>query len=152
MTTSITRRVIAAAAGGALALGALAAVPAAQAAPGKAKAPQSQSGAHGQAKALAQQVRALVVLLNKTATRYDARAAELDALAATLPEDQRDAAVTGAATLRQLADDSRALAAQVPTASSKAAVANYRKARVAIVKQAGPVLGLLKELRADASA
>lgn len=147
MSTSITRRIVAAAAGGALALGAFAAVPAAHAAPGKAKASQSQSAAQGQAKALAHQVRTLGALLDRTALRYDAFAVELETRAATLTGDQQEAAVSAAALLRQLAGEVRVLAVEVRTASSKVAVWNFRKDRVALVKQAAPSINLLKQLR-----
>jgi hypothetical protein len=138
VTTSITRRVIAAAAGGVLAVGTIVAVPAAHAAPGKANQSQGAvKSAQGQAKAVTQQVRALVALLNRTADRYDAFAFELDSLDPT-----------AAATLRQLAVDARSLATQVSTATTKKQVLSYRKDRVAIVKAAGPVIALLKQFRA----
>jgi hypothetical protein len=88
-----------------------------------------------------------VALLNKTVTRYDAFAAELDALAATLPLEEQQVVLDAAVALRQLASDTRDLAAQASTATTKAQVLQYRKDRVAIVKAAGPIIALLEDLR-----
>ena len=157
MNKTMIRRVVVASASAGLALSGIATVPMAQAAPpqqspGQGQGQRPAEEVRGPAKALAQQIRALSRQLQRMSDRYERFALELEDLSTALPEDVRQPAIDAAGSLRLLAGEAEGLIEEVRTALTRADVRDYRKDRIAIVKEAAPAIELLDELREGDSA